>query len=108
MRNVIKALEDCEILADSAICHTPTGERRNQLTEINIQRMMAIEEAKDIDKIVRSSVNLIMDTVVELIGADGHQWSDRPCATCHAVTSLLGRPFGCYWYQKKLKERKST
>lgn len=35
-------------------------------------------------------------TVVELIEADPHQWSTRPCATCRAVTALLdGMAFGC-------------
>jgi hypothetical protein len=26
---------------------------------------------------------------------DAHYWSDRPCATCQAMTDALGRAFGC-------------
>ena len=53
---------------------------------------------------VKAAVGVIMGSVVETIGVDGHQWSDRPCQTCKAVSGLIGRPFGCYWYQaKKIK-----
>lgn len=27
---------------------------------------------------------------------DPHMWSKRACSTCHAMTSALGYPFGCY------------
>ncbi len=59
----------------------------------------------EIKQMVRVQVDLVMDAVVETIGIDGHQWSDRPCQTCRAVSGLIGRPFGCYWYQAKKKKR---
>ncbi len=62
---------------------------------------------EELEQAIRVQVGLIMDVVTETIGVDGHQWSDRPCQTCLAVTSLIGRPFGCYWYQAKIKERAS-
>ena len=55
----------------------------------------------ELKQMVRVQVDIIMDTVVKTIGMDGHQWSKRPCQTCRAVSSLIGRPFGCYWYQAK-------
>ena len=60
----------------------------------------------EIKQMVRVQVDLIMDAVVETIGIDGHGWSDRPCQTCKAVSGLIGRPFGCYWYQAKKKGHK--
>ena len=65
-------------------------------------------EEKDAEKMVKSAVGVIMDSVVEVIGADGHGWSDRPCQTCLAVTGLIGRPFGCYWYQDRIKKLGGT
>lgn len=40
------------------------------------------------------------DAAFALIEGDPHQWSARPCQTCAAVSSLLGRPFGCVKKQK--------
>ncbi len=62
----------------------------------------------EMNQAVRVSVGIIMDSVVEIIALDGHQWSDRPCQTCRAVTGLIGRPFGCYWYQAKKKQALET
>ncbi len=60
---------------------------------------------KELKQAIRIQVDLLMDAVVDTIGADGHGWSDRPCQTCKAVSSLIDRPFGCYWYQEKRKAR---
>ncbi|KKK93486.1 hypothetical protein LCGC14_2692380 [marine sediment metagenome] len=60
-------------------------------------------EAEKVEKAARAAVGIIMDAVVETIGVDGHTWSDRPCQTCLAITGLIGRPYGCYWYQAKKK-----
>lgn len=59
----------------------------------------------EVKQAIKASVSIIMDAVVETIGIDGHQWSNRPCQTCLAITGLIGRPFGCYWYQDKLKKK---
>ena len=63
---------------------------------------LAVEE-KEKEKItqqaVKAAVSIIMDRVVETIGVDGHSWSDRPCQTCKAISGMIGRPYGCYWYQ---------
>lgn len=56
---------------------------------------------EEIEQLVRVAVGIIMDSVVETIGIDGHSWSDRPCQTCGAISRLIGRPYGCYWYQAK-------
>lgn len=60
----------------------------------------------DLKQAIRVGVGIVMDSVVETIGIDGHAWSDRPCQTCLAVSGLIGRPYGCYWYQAKKKEIK--
>jgi len=57
----------------------------------------------DLGPAVKAAVGVILDAVVETIGVDGHTWSDRPCQTCLAVTSMIGRPFGCYKFQADKK-----
>jgi hypothetical protein len=34
--------------------------------------------------------------------ADPHQWSNRPCPTCRAISGLVGRKFGCYLYAERI------
>ncbi len=63
-------------------------------------------EDKQVEQAIRSALSIIMDAVIETIGVDGHQWSDRPCQTCQAVSSLIGKPYGCYWYQEQRKNKK--
>lgn len=61
---------------------------------------------KEMKQAIRVGIDIIMDAVVETIGIDGHTWSDRPCQTCLSITGLIGRPYGCYWYQEKKRKRK--
>lgn len=52
------------------------------------------------EKVIKAAANILMDTVLELLQKDPHQWSTRPCSTCKAISSILGKPFGCYKYKK--------
>jgi len=47
------------------------------------------------EKIIRAAVNIIVEPILALIQNDPHQWSIRPCSTCEAITSIIGKPFGC-------------
>jgi hypothetical protein len=51
------------------------------------------------DEVIAAAVRVITHTAFELIYADPHQWSTRPCQTCRAVTAILGKPFGCERYR---------
>lgn len=64
-------------------------------------------EDKQTEQIIKAAANVLMDTVLELIQNDSHMWSLRPCSTCAAITSIVGRPFGCYEYQRRKKETNS-
>lgn len=58
-------------------------------------------------KIIRDVARILMETVLDLIQKDSHQWSTRPCSTCRAITNIVGRPFGCYKYaEDRAKEDK--
>ena len=46
-------------------------------------------------KYVRESIDKILDPILRLIENDPHQWSTRPCQTCGAISSIIGRSFGC-------------
>lgn len=44
---------------------------------------------------IREAARVILGVGADVLYQDPHQWSDRPCQTCRAVTDLLGAPFGC-------------
>lgn len=44
---------------------------------------------------IKAAARVLMEAALSLIEGDPHQWSTRPCGTCSAVTTLIGRPFGC-------------
>ena len=39
--------------------------------------------------------NAALTVALELLEADPHPFSTRPCPTCRPVSVLLGRPYGC-------------
>ncbi len=45
--------------------------------------------------VIETAGRVLMDTVLDLLHDDPHQWSTRPCPTCGAVSRIVGRPFGC-------------
>ena len=47
------------------------------------------------DEIVGAAMKRLVLAVTDLIQADPHQWSTRPCPTCRAVSAIIGRDFGC-------------
>lgn len=53
------------------------------------------------EAIIRAGAMIIVGAALDVIQADPHQWSMRPCPTCRTVGSILGRPFGCYRYQQQ-------
>jgi hypothetical protein len=42
-----------------------------------------------------------LEVALELTEKDPHQFSSRPCTTCHSISTLIGRPFGCNSYRTK-------
>jgi len=55
----------------------------------------------DVKIIMKAGVSILIDAVLDLLQADPHQWSMRPCPTCKTITGLIGKPFGCYEFQRK-------
>ena len=47
--------------------------------------------------------SVLPKAVNDLIYADPHMWSDRPCGTCKTISNLIGAPFGC---NRRQAERK--
>lgn len=52
----------------------------------------------DLRAAIQTAAHVLMDAVCDLIQSDPHQWSERPCQTCRAVSSIIGKPFGCSLY----------
>ena len=52
--------------------------------------------------ITRESAGERAKEVTALLSLDNHNWSNRPCSTCRAVTALLGADFGCVLKAKGL------
>ncbi len=64
-----------------------------------------MDEAK---KVMNTCVSILMDTILNLLQNDPHQWSTRGCQTCKAISSIVGHPFGCYLYAKQKKKRQNA
>lgn len=48
-----------------------------------------------VDEVVRAAGRAVAKSAFDLIYADPHSWSTRPCPTCRAVSALFDVPFGC-------------
>ena len=57
------------------------------------------------ERLIKAAAQVLLDASLDLLQADPHQWSTRPCPTCHAVTVIVGRPFGCIFYAKRKQEK---
>lgn len=51
------------------------------------------------DECVLAAARAITAVACDMIYADSHSWSTRPCSTCRAVSTLIGLPFGCDRYR---------
>jgi hypothetical protein len=51
-------------------------------------------------EIAQAAANLLVQAILDLIQADPHQWSARPCQTCRSISTIAGKPFGCYEFQR--------
>lgn len=55
------------------------------------------EEAK---QMIKACARVLMATVLDLLQKDPHSWSQRPCSTCSAISTITGQDFGCVFYAK--------
>jgi hypothetical protein len=57
-------------------------------------------------EIIQVAVNIVIGPILSLLQEDPHQWSERGCNTCKTISGMIGRPFGCYEYQRRKSGRK--
>lgn len=50
---------------------------------------------------IKLAVEYVFGVVLDLLQADPHQWSTRPCSTCQAISKIVSRPFGCVLYKQQ-------
>lgn len=55
-------------------------------------------------EVVQAAAQVLVDAVLRLLQDDPHSWSKRPCATCRAVSNIVGKPFGCCLYAARAFE----
>ena len=49
-----------------------------------------------------SEDELLQKALMDFIHADDHRWGSRlECLTCHSMSILLGRAFGCEYFQEQ-------
>lgn len=53
---------------------------------------------------MKTALSILMDSVLNLLEKDPHQFGTRPCSTCTAVSSIIGKPFGCVKVAKRKAE----
>ena len=58
--------------------------------------------------IIRAAVKVVTEPMMRLLQDDPHQWSDRPCATCKSISSMIGTDFGCYLYAERRRIQKNN
>ena len=51
------------------------------------------------EEAIKPAARVLVEAVLNLLQADPHHWSERPCPTCRTVSALVGRPFGCSLYR---------
>ena len=54
-----------------------------------------------IDDVIKAAARVLLEPVLSLLQNDPHQWSTRPCETCRAISSIVGRDFGCILHAKR-------
>jgi len=54
----------------------------------------------------KEAVRIQVDQILRLLREDNHYWSERPCATCKTISTIIERPFGCYEYAARRKKAK--
>lgn len=52
----------------------------------------------DVKISIKAAASILLDVVLRELQEDPHSWSDRPCSTCKTISSIVGKPFGCYLY----------
>jgi hypothetical protein len=50
----------------------------------------------------------LVDAILNTLQDDPHQWSERPCPTCRAITGLRGKPFGCNLFAEQRATRRGS
>lgn len=79
-----------------AIC--PTCAREQLEVTTRLAEADSLEPAKQAAKI---AALIIIESALNILQADPHQWSDRGCNTCRSITALTGKTFGCYRYMEE-------
>lgn len=69
--------------------------------ECGCQKTQGLADLGPAEPLIRAAVRVVITPVLRLLQGDPHQWSKRPCATCRAVSSIVGEPFGCLLFAKQ-------
>lgn len=86
---------------DCFTCNNPCPEVKKRR-----KRIKGLEEMNEQEETIKACANILIGTIADIIYADSHQWSTRPCETCKTITAILGKPFGCDRYREYRKENK--
>ncbi len=58
-----------------------------------------------LEQVMRTSLKLLVDGILDTLQRDPHSWSTRPCQTCSIISGLAGRSFGCVLYAEQREKR---
>ncbi len=54
------------------------------------------------EAVEQSVERTLLNQTLEIMSNDMHTVSSRPCQTCKVISNILGKPFGCYKFQKRM------
>jgi len=75
-------------------------------TDANGQGHLLILGAENVVKnwhaVEQSVERTLLNQTLEMMSNDMHTVSSRPCQTCKFISNVLGQPYGCYKFQKRM------
>ena len=51
------------------------------------------------------ALDILRDTILNIIENDSHTWGTRPCQSCQTISSIIKKPFGCIAHTLKSRTR---
>lgn len=72
-----------------------------------IERFPTVDPNPELTLIVQACSRVLLGATLSLLQNDPHQWSERPCGTCHSITLIVGKRFGCdlFRYERAVQRR---
>jgi hypothetical protein len=59
-------------------------------------------------EVIQACARVFAEACLYLLANDQHTFGKRPCQTCRAISTMLGKPFGCLTHNEIVWHGKDT